>query len=544
MDSPAATIVNHIGGGTFGDVFLLKSGLAAKRYKAQHVAGEGLPDDAIKEIALLAGMGGQHVVVSHGVVFEKNVLWCLMEYAPFGDLHSFFQSSSQLFAQAAPIAHQIFSSLAYLHSRNVVHRDIKPENFLIFEMKPKIVIKLADLGCALVHGNGNVHGETSGRSSPITTLWYRAPEIAIGISNMHGPPMDVWAAGVLIFEIYNEGRALFQSANTNFQLLCSMCAFFGTPAVSNDIMPSYNSAVMCGEKLHCLPAPKATTFFPGNLVWRPEWAEQIFRSTLQMEPTRRLSAACCAKLANPFFLPECPKTPRVTYCDDTKKPEEYVCALRALAGGLLFESCLDKGLDRRTFHVAARILDRSCRDCSPLTELRMPALCAGCAIIASKMCTGRDHSKIWEWEHLLDRQIKGVQRFRLSGGVVEAEEIRILKDLAWEIWEVLVIDMPTPTDTDPNVFDYVCDMLVAHMGTKECIPSDLSEIARIIATTIVDPRPTKIFPSVLSATLDRAIQVMNSQIAEKSPIRAKYEQLCGQKILKKVCLNLAAIKFV
>nr|AKA09694.1 glycogen synthase kinase-3 beta variant 2 [Schizothorax prenanti] len=68
--------------------------------------------------------------------------------------------------------HQLFRSLAYIHSFGICHRDIKPQNLLLDP--DTAVLKLCDFGSAkqLVRGEPNV--------SYICSRYYRAPELIFG----------------------------------------------------------------------------------------------------------------------------------------------------------------------------------------------------------------------------------------------------------------------------------------------------------------------------------------------------------------------------
>ena len=59
---------------------------------------------------------------------------------------------------------QIFSALAYLHSKGLMHRDIKPENVMINPLTQEV--KLIDFGFAKEVGNEQNTGY-------MVTRWYR-----------------------------------------------------------------------------------------------------------------------------------------------------------------------------------------------------------------------------------------------------------------------------------------------------------------------------------------------------------------------------------
>ena len=89
------------------------------------------------------------------------------------------------------IIKQILSGLSFMNSKGFFHRDIKPENILV----NGDIVKVADFGLA----------RQVGSQPPFTyyvsTRWYRAPEVILH-SPYYGPPIDLFACGLLLSELY------------------------------------------------------------------------------------------------------------------------------------------------------------------------------------------------------------------------------------------------------------------------------------------------------------------------------------------------------
>ena len=90
-------------------------------------------------------------------------------------------------------AAQVLEGLAHAHAHGIVHRDVKPANVLLVDGRG-ISVKLFDFGLALMHEEQGLtaHGDIPG------TLAYISPERLRG--DAAGPPADVWAVGVLLWE--------------------------------------------------------------------------------------------------------------------------------------------------------------------------------------------------------------------------------------------------------------------------------------------------------------------------------------------------------
>lgn len=78
-----------------------------------------------------------------------------------------------------------------MHRHGYFHRDLKPENMLEYNK----TVKLADFGLAK---------ETKQRppfTEYVSTRWYRAPEVILR-SAKYGPPIDIFAIGAIMAELY------------------------------------------------------------------------------------------------------------------------------------------------------------------------------------------------------------------------------------------------------------------------------------------------------------------------------------------------------
>eukprot|EP00762_Andalucia_godoyi_P005526 ANDGO_00585.mRNA.1 Serine/threonine-protein kinase prp4 len=112
-------------------------------------------------------------------------------------------------------ARQVFYALSLLERVNIVHGDIKPDNLLVSEDRRRI--KLADFGTALYLAD-----TASGISVDHGTRYYRAPEVIMECTPV-GYPLDVWAVGCTLFEMYT-GFVLFPGSTNNEMLKLMMDA--------------------------------------------------------------------------------------------------------------------------------------------------------------------------------------------------------------------------------------------------------------------------------------------------------------------------------
>ena len=115
-------------------------------------------------------------------------------------------------------ARQMFLGLQHLQDCQVIHLDLKPDNVLV--SADKKTIKLADFGTA-VDKRDNFD-----RTEYLVSRFYRAPEIILGMDVGH--PVDVWAVGCTIYELWT-GKILFTGRSNN-QMIKSFMDCLGWPS--------------------------------------------------------------------------------------------------------------------------------------------------------------------------------------------------------------------------------------------------------------------------------------------------------------------------
>lgn len=134
------------------------------------------------------------------------------EYLPGGSLTQIIGEGAMDIGMALEIARSLAAALDYLHSRNQVHLDLKPDNVL-FRTRPapgKMVEPvLIDFGIARDIGQRGLEARTLQYAAPERVQDPRQPEKAP--ENQSGPatPMDVYALGVILYEMLT-GRLPFR----------------------------------------------------------------------------------------------------------------------------------------------------------------------------------------------------------------------------------------------------------------------------------------------------------------------------------------------
>lgn len=104
-----------------------------------------------------------HGIIDSHVKFEKHHIKCIMK--------------------------QLLDGMTYLHdTAGVLHRDIKGGNLL---MSKGGVLKIADFGLSRTYFKGR---NDIAYTQKVVTLWYRAPELLLGMKN-YSTAVDIWSVG-------------------------------------------------------------------------------------------------------------------------------------------------------------------------------------------------------------------------------------------------------------------------------------------------------------------------------------------------------------
>lgn len=134
------------------------------------------PSRLRREVDIMRRLRHPNIVQFVEVFENDDQLMVVMEYAPGDELFDVILARKYFTEEdARPIFQQICSSLAYLHSLEIIHRDIKPENILFMHQKHPVTglpqVKLLDFGLSKHAGMG------SEAKTFVGTPCYLAPEV-------------------------------------------------------------------------------------------------------------------------------------------------------------------------------------------------------------------------------------------------------------------------------------------------------------------------------------------------------------------------------
>lgn len=192
-----------LGTGITGDVRLITrkdTGIqrALKRLDLSDLRNKEDLNTLLEEVKIMCALDHPNIVCLEEVYEGDSKLYLTQELCTGGDLFDRLEAVEELTnesyteEQCARIVRQIISSVAYLHSKNIIHRDLKLENFLFSDESNTSDLKMIDFGLSKHFNVGELQHEHVG--TPYTV----APEV-IRSKDGYDAKVDVWAIGVITY---------------------------------------------------------------------------------------------------------------------------------------------------------------------------------------------------------------------------------------------------------------------------------------------------------------------------------------------------------
>ena len=116
-------------------------------------------------------------------------------------------------AQVATVVHQAADALGKAHDGGIIHRDLKPSNLFIHTGGKRPIVKVLDFGISkFSYDDPSVDPALTTVGALIGTPLYMAPEQVRRENDSLTPGVDVWAMGMIAFELL-AGRRYWSSVN-------------------------------------------------------------------------------------------------------------------------------------------------------------------------------------------------------------------------------------------------------------------------------------------------------------------------------------------
>ncbi|XP_077324528.1 tyrosine-protein kinase ITK/TSK [Lithobates pipiens] len=203
IDPTHLTFIQEIGSGQFG-VVKLASWQGIKKVAVKMIR-EGMmsEEDFVEEAQVLMKMSHPKLVQLLGVSTQQMPIFLVFEYMEHGCLNDYLRRNKGTLSRSVALGmcQDVCEGMEYLESSNYIHRDLAARNCLVGE---SLVVKVSDFGMTRFVIDDQY---TSSSGSKFPVKW-SAPEV-FQYGN-YSSKSDVWAYGVLVWEIFSEGKVPFE----------------------------------------------------------------------------------------------------------------------------------------------------------------------------------------------------------------------------------------------------------------------------------------------------------------------------------------------
>ena len=209
-------LIRMIGHGAMGEVYLAKDPsldriVAVKTIRMNDSFGDEASVRFEREAKSAGAMNHPNIVTVFEFGVDEGVHYMAMEYVEGEDLGAAIRDGSMPLEDLLELLAQACEGLAFAHERGIVHRDIKPPNILVGRVGKRPIAKLMDFGVAQVE-----QSDLTQKGSWMGTANYMAPEYLD--TGRAQPASDLFAMGVVLYEILSGGRKPFQGESPTLVL--------------------------------------------------------------------------------------------------------------------------------------------------------------------------------------------------------------------------------------------------------------------------------------------------------------------------------------
>uniref|UniRef100_A0A8C2H1I2 Tyrosine-protein kinase n=1 Tax=Cyprinus carpio TaxID=7962 RepID=A0A8C2H1I2_CYPCA len=198
------TFMKELGSGQFGVVRLGK-------WRAQHKVaiktireGAMSEDDFIEEAKIMTRLCHPKLVQLYGVCVTQRPICIVTEFMENGCLLHFLRQHSRTLGrvQLLFMCQDVCEGMEYLEENSFIHRDLAARNCLVNERN---VVKVCDFGMTR-YVLDNQYTSSMGSRFPVK---WSPPEVLH--FNKFSNKSDVWSFGVLMWEVFSEGKTPFEN---------------------------------------------------------------------------------------------------------------------------------------------------------------------------------------------------------------------------------------------------------------------------------------------------------------------------------------------
>jgi len=204
---PDYEILAELGRGGMGVVYLARQISLNRQVALKMILNGTLADAKARarfhiEAQAVARLQHPNIVRIHAVGEHEGRVFFTLEYLEGGNLQQARGGMPQPEAEAARLVETLARAVHHIHENGILHRDLKPTNILL---APDGTPKITDFGLAKLQ---DAEGGPTRTEALIGTPSYMSPEQAAGNTRQIGVPADVYALGIILYELLT-GRVPF-----------------------------------------------------------------------------------------------------------------------------------------------------------------------------------------------------------------------------------------------------------------------------------------------------------------------------------------------
>uniref|UniRef100_A0A8C3AS21 Tyrosine-protein kinase n=1 Tax=Cyclopterus lumpus TaxID=8103 RepID=A0A8C3AS21_CYCLU len=203
VDPEELILGQELGSGQFG--LVLEGRWRDKKVAVKTIREECMSDEEFKEEArVMMRLSHCKLVQLYAVRTQCSPMCLVFEFMDNGCLSDYLRARKGRLSQEAMLGMclDVSEGMAYLESSNFIHRDLAARNCLVSK---KNEVKISDFGMTRFVLDDQY---TSSQCSKFPIRW-SAPEVIKYCK--FSSKSDVWSFGVLMWEVYNEGRIPYEN---------------------------------------------------------------------------------------------------------------------------------------------------------------------------------------------------------------------------------------------------------------------------------------------------------------------------------------------
>ncbi|KAF3693678.1 Tyrosine-protein kinase ITK/TSK [Channa argus] len=203
VDPEELTLGEELGCGQFG--LVLEGRWKDMKVAVKMIREECMSDEEFKEEArVMMRLSHCKLVKLHGVCTQRSPMCLVFEFMENGCLSDYLRAKKGCLSQDVMLKMclDVSDGMAYLESSNFIHRDLAARNCLVSQNNE---VKVSDFGMTRFVLDDQY---TSSQCSKFPVKW-SAPEVIRYCK--FSSKSDVWSFGVLMWEVYNEGRLPYEN---------------------------------------------------------------------------------------------------------------------------------------------------------------------------------------------------------------------------------------------------------------------------------------------------------------------------------------------